>query len=92
MNRVGGKPLLSPVSHLLIECKLNDIVVLLVLILKLNEMLLNLRKVLLGLLGGGGTQTFVVLNFPLLQVASFSPFLEFIHSEERHDLTSLCGL
>jgi hypothetical protein len=52
----------------------------------------NLRKILLGLLRGGGTQTFVVLDFPLLKVAALSPLLKLVLGEEGFDLISLGGL
>ena len=89
VDGVGGEPFLSSISHLLVECKLDNIIVLLVLILELNQMITNLRKVLLRLLCGGGTQTFVVLDFPLLKVAALSPLLELVLSEERFDLIAL---
>lgn len=54
-------------------------------------MIINLRKVLLGLLCGGGTQTFVVLNFPLLKVATLSPLLKLVLGEEGFDLITLGG-
>ena len=92
VDGVGGKPFLSAISHLLVECKVDHIVVLLILILELNQMIVNLRKILLGLLCGGGTQTFVVLNFPLLKVAAFSPLLELVLGEEGFDLVALGGL
>ena len=92
VDGVCGEPFLPAISHLLVECKLDDIIVLLVLILELNQMTVNLRKILLGLLGGGGTQTFVVLDFPLLKVAALSPLLELVLGEEGFDLVALGGL
>ena len=92
VDRVGCEPFLPAISHLLVECKLDHIIVLLVLILELNQMIVNLRKILLGLLRGGGTQTFVVLNFPLLEVAALSPLLELVLGEEGFDLIALGGL
>lgn len=91
VDGVGGEPFLSSISHLLVKCKLDHIIVLLVLILELNQMITNLRKVLLRLLCGGGTQTFVVLDFPLLKVAALSPLLELVLGEERFDLITLGG-
>ena len=55
-------------------------------------MIVNLRKILLRLLCGGGTQTFVVLDFPLLKVAALSPLLELVLGEEGFDLVALRGL
>lgn len=92
VDGVGSEPFLSAISHLLVECKFNHIVVLLVLILELDQMIVNLGKILLGLLCGGGTQTFVVLDFPLLKVAALGPLLELVLGEEGFDLVALGGL
>jgi hypothetical protein len=92
VDGVGGEPFLPAISHLLVKSKLDHIIVLLVLILELNQMIANLRKILLGLLRGGGTQTFVVLDFPLLKVAALSPLLKLVLGEEGFDLISLGGL
>lgn len=48
-------------------------------------------EVLLGFLGGGGTQPFVVLDFPAFEVLAFSPLEVLRDSEEAEDLTVLGG-
>ena len=42
VDGVGGEPFLSAISHLLVECKFDHIIVLLVPIFELNQMIINL--------------------------------------------------
>lgn len=49
VDRVSSEPLLSAISHLLIESKLYHFIILMINILKVNLMLFNLREILFGL-------------------------------------------
>ena len=63
----GVEPPLAVVNVFLGEDHLDQPAVLLALVSEVLGVLLQVREVLLGLLGGGGTQTLVVLNLPTPQ-------------------------
>ena len=79
---VCSEPVLPSVCHLFVKGEFDDIIILLINIVKLNQMLIYLREVLFCLLCRGGTQTFVVLDFPLLKVLALSPLLKLVHGEK----------
>lgn len=49
VNRIGGEPLFSTISHLLIKGKFYHVIILMIDILELDLMLVNLREILFGL-------------------------------------------
>ena len=49
VNRIGGEPLFSTISHLLVKGKFYHVIILMIDILELDLMLVNLREILFGL-------------------------------------------
>lgn len=87
---ISSEPILSSICKFLVESKVNDFLIFLVNILKLYLMLINGTKVLFGFLGGGGTQTFVILDFPTFEILVLSPLFILWNSKERFNLISFC--
>ena len=54
-------------------------------------MLSYFLEVLFGLLSGGGSQTFVVLDFPAFEVPAFSPLFILVDGEEGDYLITTGG-
>lgn len=67
------EPLLTFVSKLFGKSKLNSLIVLIILILKLDLVSVNRLKVFLSFLSRGCTQSFVIFNLEWFQVFSFRP-------------------
>jgi len=89
---IAREPLFSAVSHFPIESQVYDIIILIVLVLEFNLMFHYSRKVFFGLLCGGGTQPFVVLDFVTFKIATMSPLLILGNSKERLYVIPFCHL
>mmetsp|Transcript_34625 Transcript_34625/g.112675 ORF Transcript_34625/g.112675 Transcript_34625/m.112675 type:complete len:221 (-) Transcript_34625:1470-2132(-) len=80
---VGVDPLLAVVSPLLVEGEVDSLPILFVLPLEHQLVLLDVPEILLGLLGGAGAKTFVVLALPALTaVGLLMPLVVLIESEK----------
>jgi hypothetical protein len=66
LDVVGLQPPLPVIRLFLIEDQVDGLVVLPINVEELESVLLEGLEILLGLLVGGGTQAFVVLDFPAL--------------------------
>lgn len=86
------EPLFTLIGFFLVESKVNGIGVCLILVSKLDHVLVNAGEVLLGLLRSGGSQTFVVLDFPAREISILGPLLVLGDREEGECLGTLASL
>mmetsp|Transcript_9259 Transcript_9259/g.28777 ORF Transcript_9259/g.28777 Transcript_9259/m.28777 type:complete len:534 (+) Transcript_9259:1349-2950(+) len=90
---VAVDPLLAVIRALLVECKVNGLVILCAVVTVLHPVRINRSKVLLRLLGGACTQTLVILDLEALAIVCLLlPRFVLRHGVEAHQRLALRGL
>ena len=92
VNIVIRKPVFPQVGLLLVEAKVDRLIVLPVAVNKLNLVHVQLLEVLERLLVRGGTETFVILDLPGGEILPLRPDLEVLHREKALHAVALDAL